>query len=180
MKNHFGKDIIPSNDEDRLTALYRYRLVQSVPKGYFTKLADIIAKTFNTPIALVSIVEKEKVLFLGNHGMDSTYEVSRGLSLCSLAVLDDEPTIFEDALKEPCLLTNPLVTGEFGLRFYAGAPIMTADGYAIGTACIVAKEPRKFEKADKELLKYFAHLAMQEIELRFKMLSTDPSFINHV
>jgi hypothetical protein len=108
MKNHFGKDIIPGNEEERLKAIRAYDLLDSLPEGYFTNLAHIIARTFNTPIALVSIVDKETVLFPGNYGMESTKVVSRGLSLCSLAVLDESPTIFPDALKEPCLLANPL------------------------------------------------------------------------
>lgn len=172
MKNFFGKEIIPENETERLQTLQRYRLIDSLPDGYFNRLANIIARTFGVPIALVSIVEKSEVQFAGNFGMTDTRKASRGMSLCSLAVLDDSPTIFKDALKEPCLLSNPLVSGEFGLRFYAGAPIMTSDNFAIGTVCVVDKLPRDFGDADKQLLQYFAHLAMQEIETRFTLLNS--------
>jgi GAF domain-containing protein len=169
MKNHFiGKDLIPGNERERLKAVRQY--LEEIPEGYFVNLATIMAKTFNTPIALVSFVDKEEVAFLGNFGMEDTSKVSRGLSLCSLAILDESPTVFPDALKEPCLLANPLVTGNFGLRFYAGAPIITKEGFAIGTVCIVDKEPRTFTNEDINLLEYFARVAMQEVEMRGRML----------
>jgi GAF domain-containing protein len=170
MKNYFGKDIIPYNEAERLAALHRYQVMRDLPQGYFSNLAQIVARTFATPIALVSLVDKESVHFPGNVGMETTKEVSRGLSLCSLAILDDDPTVFPNALEEPCLLTNPLVTGNFGLRFYAGAPITTPDGYAIGTVCVVDREPREFSERDRELLQYFASIAMQDIEHRMQTL----------
>ena len=171
MENFFNKDIIPPNEAERLQALQRYRLIEAIPDGYFNRLANIIARTFAVPIALVSLVEQTEVQFPGNFGMTGTKKVSRGMSLCSLAVLDDSPTVFKDALKEPCLLTNPLVTGGFGLRFYARAPILTPDNFAIGTVCVVDKMPREFSDMDKQLLQYFAHLAMQEMETRFVLLN---------
>ncbi|HET7898444.1 MAG TPA: GAF domain-containing protein [Flavisolibacter sp.] len=170
MENTFGINIIPDNEENRLQALYRYNVLHELPKRHFTNLARIIATTFNVPIALISLVDKETVHFPGNYGMQGTKLVARGISLCSLAVLDEKPTVFENALQEPCLLANPLVSGKFGLRFYAGAPIRTDDGYAIGTVCIVDKEPRTFARSEQELLEDFAQTVMQELEMRRKML----------
>lgn len=171
MNNTFGKPIIPDNDEDRLKALQSYNILHSVPEGFFNKLAQIIAKTFNTPIALISLVDKEQVFFKANVGMEGTTYVDRGVSLCSLAILNNEPTVFETAAEEPCLLANPLVAGEFGLRFYAGAPITTFDGFNIGTVCIVDKQPRTFSEEDEELLKQFATAAMNAIVERKKSLA---------
>lgn len=170
MENSFGKDIIPANEQSRLAALHPYKLIEGLPEKYFTNFARIIAATFDAPIALVSFVDKEEVLFPGNYGMEGTDRVPRGISLCSLAVIDENPTIFHDALKEPCLLSNPLVIGEFGLRFYAGAPIITKDGYAIGTVCIVDKEPRDFSEQEAEMLKEFAKTAMLELERRHQLV----------
>jgi GAF domain-containing protein len=170
MLNTFGKNILPDNEDERVKALHRYKLLRNLPENYFVHLAQIIAKTFNTPIALISLIDKEEVLFVGNSGMSETNTALRGVSLCSLAVLNTDVTIFEDSLKEPCLLANPLVVGEFGLRFYAGAPITTNDGYAIGTVCIVDKEPRSFTANEKEMLRDFAKTAMYEIEVRAKLL----------
>src|SRR5687767_7988265 len=170
MVNTFGRNIIPENEMLRLDALYRYKLLEDLPERYFTNLVQIIAKTFDTPIALVSFVDKEEVLFPGNYGMRDTTQVSRGLSLCSLAILDENLTVFENALEEPCLIANPLVAGEFGLRFYAGAPIITVDGFPIGTVCIVDKEPRKLTETEETMLREFASMVIDELDTRLSLL----------
>ena len=170
MVNTFGRNIIPENDILRVEALHRYKLLEDLPERYFTNLAQIIAKTFDTPIALVSFVDKEEVMFAGNYGMRETSQVSRGLSLCSLAILDENLTVFENALEEPCLIANPLVAGEFGLRFYAGAPIITEDGFPIGTVCIVDKEPRKITQTEENMLREFASMVISELDERLRIL----------
>src|SRR5688500_17354368 len=86
MDNTFGRDIIPFDEQERLQALERIKLLNEIPQGYFDTLAQIIAQTFNVPIALVSLVGKETVEFPGNSGMGGTTEVPRGVSLCSLAI----------------------------------------------------------------------------------------------
>lgn len=169
MNNTFGREIIPANDDLRLKALYYYKILDTLPEAYFNNLAHIIAKIFDTPIALISLVDKDRVFFKANEGMGDVKNVDRGESLCSLAILSPEPTIFTDTLEEPCLLANPLVAGEFGLRFYAGAPITTPEGFQIGTVCIVDKEPRNFSQADTELLVKFAAHTMDEIERRYNL-----------
>lgn len=166
MINTFNKPIIPDNEELRLVALAYFDILNDLPDRYFTNLAHIIAATFKSEIALVSLVGEEMVHFKGNVGMEGVNKVKRGKSLCSLAILDPEPTIFYDTLKEPCLLRNPLVIGEFGLRFYAGAPIISRQGFNIGTVCIVGKDPREFTEKEKELLVLFAENTMHEIEMR--------------
>lgn len=163
MLNTFGKSIIPDNDENRIEALHSYQVLHTEPEPFFNNMAHIMAQCFEVPIALISFVDKEEVFFKANVGMKGTTAVPRGISLCSLAILENDPTIFENTLEEPCLLANPLVAGEFGLRFYAGAPIITKDGYNIGTVCIVDKQPRCFSSLDEDLLKKFAEAVMQEI-----------------
>ena len=170
MQNTFGKDIIPFNEQERLQALGRIRLLKSIPQGYFNTLAQIMALTFDVPIALVSIVDDESVTFPGNEGMPGVTEVPRGISLCSLAILDKNPTVFSDAIDEPCLLANPLVSGEFGLRFYAGVPITTSDGFNIGTVCVVDKAPRTFSEKEENMLSQFAKTVIDDLELRHQTL----------
>jgi hypothetical protein len=110
MENTFEKNIIPDNEEARLRALYRYQLLENLPERYFTNLARIIAQTFNTPIALVSLVDKEQVNFPGNYGMGDTRQVPRGLSLCSLAVLEENQPFLKMQEKTPvCSPTHWLV-----------------------------------------------------------------------
>jgi GAF domain-containing protein len=168
VKNTFGKNIIPDNEHQRLNALKYYDVLKNLPVNYFDAQAEIIAIAFNTPIALISIVADDKVYFKGNVGMPGVTKVDRGVSLCSLAILSKEPTIFTDALQEPCLLTNPLVAGDFGLRFYAGAPITTPDGLHLGAVCIVDVEPRDFTNDEQKMLVHFAESVMSELEVRKK------------
>lgn len=166
MENTFGVPIIPLNDLQRITALRRYDILDTAPEQSFTNIAQLASTFFNVPIALISLVDTTRVFFKANVGMGNTRYVERGKSLCSLAVLNDGPTVFEDALKEPCLLSNPLVAGEFGLRFYAGAPLISSDGYNIGTLCIVDKEPRRFDATQAKQLEQFAAIAMHDVEMR--------------
>ena len=180
-KNTFGIGIIPQNDEARLAALHRYEVLDTPPEGAFNKIANLTRDIFDTPIALVALVDKDRVFFKANAGMANTQNVERGISLCSLAVLKDGATVFENAPENPCLLHNPLVAGSFGLRFYAGAPITTSDGYRIGTVCIVDHKPRSFSEKEQRMLENMASLVMDELELRLsarKALGAQTEMLN--
>lgn len=166
MNNTFGKPIIPSNEVERLLALERYNILNTPPETSFNHITSMIARTFNVPIALISFVSKEEVFFKANFGYAKHTHADRGVSLCSLAVLDDNVTVFENAEKEPCLIANPLVQGSFGLRFYAGAPLKTPDGLTIGTVCIVDVKPRFFSKEQTQMLEDFATVVMNLLTLR--------------
>lgn len=163
-------DLHVLNEKNRLKALKRYKLTNGLPKDYFTNLAQSVADTFHTPIALVSIVDKDHVAFPGNIGIPNIEEIPRNISLCSMALLKDHPTVYPDTLKEPALSSNPLIAGDFGLRFYAGAPIICDDGYALGVVCIVDKQPRTLSGKEVESLQAFAHEAMEQIKKRLGSL----------
>ncbi len=165
MTNTFGVDIIPQNEAERLRKLHDYQILDTETDGPFKHIAALAAHIFKVPIALISFVDADRVWFKGNVGMEDTNEVDRGQSLCSLSILRQEATIFRDALQEPCLAKNPLVAGEFGLRFYAAVPITTYDGYNLGAVCILDKEPREFTIDDKITLEYMAKLVMDELDL---------------
>jgi GAF domain-containing protein len=167
------KNIIPANEPLRLEVLNKYVEMTGYPDKYFNKIASIIARTFQVKIALISFVGSAHVEFKGNFGMEGTTIVDRNISLCSLAILDNDPTIFEDATKEPCLLNNPLVAGTFGLKFYAGAPLTTKEGVNIGTVCVVDKEPRQFSGNEVELLVRFAKTVMTELEERHLIVTKE-------
>ena len=167
MNNTFGKDIIPSNEQERLKALRQYEVLDTPREGAFDHIAQMAVRMFNVPIALVSFTDQDRVWFKANIGMEDVTEADRGVSLCSLAILSDEPTVFLDATNERCLLANPLVVGDFGLRFCAGAPLRTAEGFNIGTLCVVDKKPRYFSPDDQRTLENLAKIVMDEIELRY-------------
>lgn len=170
IENTFGMNIIPDNDSERLLALKRYRILDSPSEASFDNIARLCTQIFNVPISLVSLVDAERVFFKANVGMGKAKEANRGKSLCALAVLTPEPTIFEDALKEPCLIANPNVAGDFGLRFYAGVPLITPDGFLIGTLCIIDQQPRTFSKQEETILKGMAVSVMDQLELRLAAL----------
>ncbi|GAB3542543.1 hypothetical protein GCM10027443_43550 [Pontibacter brevis] len=172
-----GINIIPDNEEERLQKLREYEILDTPKEGAFNHIAAMAAHMFKVPIALISLVDADRVWFKANIGMEGVKSVPRGESLCSLAVLNSEPTVFQDAINEPCLLANPLVSGNFGLRFYAGAPLTTADGFNIGTFCLVDKEPREFSESDQKTLVHLASIVMEEIEQRYLKRKASPEDI---
>ena len=172
IQNTFGINIIPDNEDSRLDALKRYRISDTPSEDSFDGIAKLAAQIFNVPVSLLSLVDKYDVFFKANFGMGSAKKAKRGISLCSLAILDEKVTVFEDALKEACLSSNPNVTGDFGLRFYAGAPLITHDGFLIGTLCIIDSKPRNFGEKDRSILEGLAKVAMDQIELRRSSLVT--------
>ncbi|MBD8081523.1 ATP-binding protein [Chryseobacterium caseinilyticum] len=172
IENTFGKNIIPANEQERLKALHRYQITDTPSEESFDGIAQLAAQIFDVPVALISLVDAESVFFKANYGMGNAKKANRGKSLCSLAVLDNDVTVFEDALKEPCLLSNPNVIGDFGLRFYAGAPLITHDGHLIGTLCIIDQKTRTFDSRERKILQGLAKTAMDQIELRLSALET--------
>jgi len=172
IENTFGMNIVPENEAQRLEALKRYRITDTPSEDSFDGIAKLAAQIFNAPISLLSLVDAESVFFKANIGMGKATHANRGKSLCALAILDEKVTVFEDALKEPCLMSNPNVIGDFGLRFYAGAPLITHDGFLIGTLCIIDKKTRIFTESDRKILENLAKTAMDQIELRRSALDT--------
>lgn len=164
MENTFGRNLIPDNEEERLENLKKYKILHSKSESVFDQLAAMAATTFQVPMAMINFVDKESVWTKANQKGDNGGEVERGTSLCSLAILKDCMTVFENTLQEPVLMSNPMVAGEFGLRFYAAVPITTADGFNIGVICILDKEPRKFTDQDQKKLELLARLVEVEIE----------------
>ncbi len=166
MQNTFGIPIIPDNEEERLENLRSYDILDTRSEGPFNNVASIAAHMFKTPMAFVSFVDEARVWFKANVGLEGVDETPRGVSLCSLAILSNQPTVFHNTTEESCLLANPLVAGEFGMRFYAAAPIRTPEGFNIGAVCVVDKEPRPFSDGDQRVLEHLASIVMDELKLR--------------
>lgn len=169
MKNTFATEIILPNERERIEALKRYRLLGTYAESSFKSIAKLVADIFDFSIAMISLIDAEEVYFASNVGMDNVVG-PRGESFCSLTILKPEVNVIEDALLDPVVADNPLVCGAFGLRFYAGAPLITQDGFMIGTVCLVDNKPRKFSEKDKAILEQMAGLVMEQIELRLQNL----------
>ena len=126
----------------RLLALRRFDILDTPPDGSFDRITRLAAELFEVPIALVSLVDEDRIWFKSRSGLDNVSEISRDPGLCASAILSDDVYLVEDARSDPRTLANPLVAGEFGLQFYAAAPLVTADGYQLGTLCVIDHHPR--------------------------------------
>ncbi|NJR40234.1 MAG: GAF domain-containing protein [Leptolyngbyaceae cyanobacterium CSU_1_4] len=157
---------VPANETERLAALYRYQVLDTAPEAAFDRITALAARLFDTPVALVSLVDESRAWFKSCVGF-SNLEVPREGSPCSMAVLKDVPLIILDTLQDDRFACTPLVQSEPGVRFYAGAPLLTQDGFNLGTLCVVDTQPRDFMSLDQQAtLVDLAAMVVDELELR--------------
>lgn len=135
------------------------------PEAAFDRIVHLAVQVFQVPIALVSLVDHERQWCKACYGLD-TRETHRDLSFCTHALLADEVLVVPDATRDPRFVANPLVTGAPGIRFYAGPPLRTHDGYPLGTLCILDTTPRAFGTAAQTMLADLAALVINELEFR--------------
>ncbi|MBC8054027.1 MAG: GAF domain-containing protein [Sphingobacteriaceae bacterium] len=118
----------PVFESDRIQNLRKYQILNTTSEPAFEKLAQHAAHVFNVPIALINFVYTDYVWVKAGVGITSGNTVPNDISLCSIAILNESLTLFEDTWKVDCLLSNPMVASSYGLRFYAAIPIRTAEG----------------------------------------------------
>ncbi len=150
-------DIIPANEADRMRAVRRYDILDTPPDGAFDRIAELAAELLGVPIAIVSIVDTDRIWFKSHHGLDGVSQIDRDPGLCASAILHETPWVVTDAEHDPRTLANPLVAGDFGLRFYVGVPLTTHDGYNLGTLCVLDKAPRPVTETQIEMLPSSLH-----------------------
>jgi GAF domain-containing protein len=126
------------------------------------------------PIAIVSVVDHDRIWFKSHHGV-AVGEIDRDPGLCASAILQDDVWVIENAPEDPRALANPLVAGEFGLKFYAGAPLKSRDGYNLGTLCILDYEPRVLDASEATMLGDLAAVVMNDLEQRLEIRTAQPS-----
>jgi diguanylate cyclase (GGDEF)-like protein len=158
-------DLIPANETERLAAIRRYEILDTPADGTFDRLTVLAARLFSVPIAIVSLVDHDRIWFKSHYGLD-VQQIGRDPGLCASAILQNEVYTVLDAKTDPRTLANPLVAAEFGLRFYAAAPLITRDGCNLGTLCIMDFKPSSISESEKETLKDLASIVMDEMELR--------------
>ena len=152
---------------NRLQALRSYRVLDTGRKASFERLTALAARIFDVPICLVSLVDLGRQWFASNRGLDDTRETPRKVAFCAHAILSEmDVFIVPDTLDDPRFASNGLVTGDPLIRFYAGAPLVTRDGYKLGTLCIIDRKPKPngLNLAEKQNLREIAALAMDQIE----------------
>jgi two-component sensor histidine kinase len=158
-------NIIPENEADRMAAVRRYEILDTPPDGSFDHVTALAARRFGAPISIISIVDHDRIWFKSHHGVD-VQQIGRDPGLCASAILSSEAHVLVDASADVRSLANPLVAGDFGLRFYAGVPLKTSDGFNLGTLCVIDKEPRPVVQAQIDDLKDLASLVVDQLELR--------------
>lgn len=159
-------DLIPHDEPERLAAIRRYEILDTPTDGAFDRITRIAAQVLGVPIAIITLVDHDRIWFKAAEGIDGVQEIGRDPGLCASAILVDEPWIVEDARNDPRTLANPLVAGEFGLQFYAASQLRTSDGYNLGTLCVIDREPRTLDESQTRVLTDLAALVVDELELR--------------
>jgi len=155
----------PENEFQRLEALRRYRILDTAPEQAFDDITFVASQVCGTPIALVSLVDAERQWFKSRHGLDST-ETPRDQAFCAHAIGGSDTFVVPDAALDERFHDNPLVTGGPEIRFYAGSPLTTTDGFRLGTLCVIDTEPRGITTANRLILEALARQVCNLLELR--------------
>lgn len=156
-----------SQEARRLRALRRYAILDSPPEQEFDELARLAADIFGVPIALISLLDDTRQWFKSRIGLHVS-ETPRAFAFCDHAIRGLDVLEVNDATQDTRFDANPLVTGAPHIRFYAGAPLTTSDGYSLGTLCVIDREPRVLSDRQRHTLAGLARLAMRQLELRLE------------
>jgi GAF domain-containing protein len=143
----------------------RYDVLDTPPDGAFERITMLAARLFDVPISIISIVDHDRIWFKSHYGI-AAEEIGRDPGLCASAVCQVEPWIVNDAAVDVRTVDNPLVAGELGLRFYFGIPLVTSDGFNLGTLNVIDVEPREVTEDEIRTLEDLAAIVMDELELR--------------
>ena len=156
---------LPNDQQLRLAAIRHLDILDTPPDGAFDRLTQLAGRMFKVPIAIVTVVDADRIWFKSKLGLDVD-EVPLSPGLCASCIMQDDVMVLHDAKQDAVALTNPLVAGEFGLRFYAGAPLKTSDGVNIGTFCLIDRKPRDFTEDERASLSDMAAIVMDAMEHR--------------
>ncbi|WP_113651973.1 GAF domain-containing sensor histidine kinase [Pedobacter namyangjuensis] len=168
-------NLLPDNDQERVLALDKYAIFNAPREKAFDNIVSLAQAIFKVPIAHLSFLDDKHEFVMASEGLGHVGLIPREESLCALTVLRADVVIIENALEEPLLTSHPYVNGDFGLRFYAGAPIITPDNFVIGTLCLVDQKPRNLSEHEITVLKELAKVAMEQLELRMVNLEKTKS-----
>lgn len=181
MPHRKPNSLIPPNDKKRLAKLHEYEIIDTQPEEEFDKIAQLAAKIFNCPSAFITFVDTDTVFFKSKISNIPENKVAREHSLCSITILENKVTVIEDATVFEDLMESPYVCQPGGIRFYAGAPIITNEGYKLGSICVIDDKPRTATAAELEILSDLSKLVMDKLETRAenkKAIEIQTEYIN--
>lgn len=157
---------LPAREAERLEALRRYRILDTLSEQVFDDLTLMAAQICDTPMALVSLIDSERQWFKSRVGLDAT-QTPRDVAFCAHAILQPEELfVVPDALEDPRFADNPLVQGHPEIRFYAGMPLVDPEGFALGTLCTLDRRPREIRPDQRAALETLARQVMAHLQLR--------------
>jgi len=146
---------IPADEEQRLRDLQRHGVLDSPDDPHLDRIVDLAAAVLAMPIALVSLVDRDRQWFPARHGLE-TRQTPRTMAFCAHTIAADDVLVVPDALLDERFANNPLVQGEPGVRFYAGAPLQSAEGHNLGTLCVIDRRPRQLDPPQVAQLRQLA------------------------
>jgi len=154
----------PEDEAGRLRELRSFGILDTAAEEGFDRITRILARSLGVQIALVSLIDTERQWFKSRVGLEAQ-QTPRNVAFCSHAICEDSVTVVRDATADQRFATNPLVTGNPQIRFYAGAPLRTKSGHNMGTLCAIDTKPRELSTDEKALLEDLAGVVVDEMEM---------------
>src|SRR5512139_1989505 len=159
----------PVDEQARLAALRRYRILDTEPEEAFDELTLLASHICGTPMALITLIDEDRQWFKSERGL-GVRQTERSVAFCTHAITQPNQIMeVPDTREDERFRENPFVKGQPHIRFYAGAPLVTPDGYALGTLCVVDTEPRRLTPGQIRALSALRHQAQAQLELRRKL-----------
>jgi PAS domain S-box-containing protein len=155
----------PANEKERLLALRRYDILDSDPDQFFDDLVELASFICDAPISLITFIDEDRQWYKSRKGMNGRGS-PRDIAFCAHAIMQHDLFVVPDTLRDERFVNNPFVTADPGIRFYAGAPLVTSDGYALGTLCVIDRQPRELTAEQTKALVALSRQVVAQLELR--------------
>jgi two-component system NtrC family sensor kinase len=168
----------PKNEAARLEALRQYEILDTESEEVFDDITRLAAYICQTPIAVISLIDKDRQWFKARVGLSLT-ETSRDCAFCAHAILQGAPMVVPDALADQRFANNALVTAEPYIRLYAGAPLITTEGFRLGTLCVIDRVPRRLSDEQIAALRILSCQVMTQLDLRRDLSAIKKSLNEH-
>lgn len=165
---------VPPNDVERIAALKRYGILDTPPEFAYDALAELAAQICGCPVALLGLIDETRDWFKAKYGLPADMTAApRDMVMCAATICQNDMVYVPDLTKDERFRDYPQVTGQPGIRFYCGMPLINPEGYALGSFCVVDFAPREITPAQREAVRQLAHQAVAQLELRRQLLERD-------